>query len=338
MAVTLIEGFDLVGSGADLIASGFGDADGTVITTGEGAFGGNCFQLDGNTSKYLMKYFAFSNYLAVSFYYYVNNATLANGTIVAITDRETYSGQYYSSDTQVAVNILSSGAINLLGDSGGIKATSAIGVILPLTWHHIELRAYTALAGSAEVYIDGVLVASASGDYLESTSNHILQFATGAPSRFDDIVFQQDTSSYPPLLGRHIIHTLVPNADTAQADWIGSYTDIDDPVGATHDGDVTYISSSTLNAKSTFGLTDLPVIPTIVHAVKCTINARKTDAGTKGVTPYIVSNSVRADGAEFGAAETYGSDSNIHELNPDGSVAWTSASVNALLVGVEITT
>jgi hypothetical protein len=78
--------------------------------------------------------------------------------------------------------------------------------------------------------------------------------------------------------------------------------------------------------------------PTTVHSVTLMAEGRKTDAGTKGATPYLLSNSVEGTGTEFATSEAYTMGVDIFELNPDGSVAWTETTVNALLIGHEITT
>jgi hypothetical protein len=128
----------------------------------------------------------------------------------------------------------------------------------------------------------------------------------------------------------------LPSADTAQADFTGTYADIDDPIGAS-DGDATYITATTLNSKSEFEIEDLPVSPNTIHAVQIVTEARKTDAGTKLITPYILSGTTREDGDEVGTSETYSVATSIHELNPDTAAAWDTAAINALKVGIEIT-
>jgi hypothetical protein len=81
----------------------------------------------------------------------------------------------------------------------------------------------------------------------------------------------------------------------------------------------------------------LPVSPNTIHAVQIVTEARKTDAGTKLITPYILSGTTREDGDEVGTSETYSVATSIHELNPDTAAAWDTAAINALKVGIEIT-
>ncbi len=336
MTIQHIDSFNLAGTNADLLAAGYNYAEGSVEAAG-GRFGDNGYLLDGISSFTLGKNFTFAAYITLSFWYYQAAATLTFAEIVNIGD--TISSGYLGTNIQVGVAVQADGAIQLDGDGGGVKGISGTGVIQAQTWHHIELSAYLNSAGSASLYVDGIQVVDVpSGDFFEGNARNFLMF-TGQTSgnTFDHIVFQDDVSARPALLGEHKIHTLLPSADTAQADWTGAYTDIDDPIGSS-DGDTTYISATTLNDKSEFDLTNLTESPTTIYAVKSTVEARKTDAGTIGVTHHIDSNGTEEAGTEFAASETYGYHSEIHELNPDGSVAWTETSINALKVGVEITT
>ena len=239
------------------------------------------------------------------------------------------------------------GAIELTNYQG-FSTGSESGIIQPDTWHHIEFNIHISTTGSATVYVDGVLAIDSGEDYfydgsMDGTTVVLLggdYLNTISPGHiFDDMVIRSDDTAFPALLGEHRIHTLLPSADTAQADWTGTFADIDDPLGAFNDGDTSYISTTTLNNKSEFTVADLPVSPTTIHALQTTVVAKKTDTGTKGVTNYIKSGATRSDGLEFSAPNSaYRTKIDIHETNPNGAIPWTEATVNSLLVGVEITT
>lgn len=337
MAIQHIDSFDLYGDNTDILAAGYSFAEGSV-STGTGRFGGNCYSLEVTSNNVLALNFTYAAYVTLSFWYKQDSVTLAFADIVNIGDG--ISSNYGAGNVSVGISLQADGALDLEGDGGVSKAVSATGVISPQTWHHIELQVYLNDAGTAVLTVDGIEVINTSGDFLESTIRNFLMFTGSANTNLIDcVVYQDDATGYPALLGEHKIHVLLPNAATAQADWTGAYTDIDDPAGAGADGDTTYINATTLNDKSEFALSDLPESPTTVYAVKSTIDASKTDAGTIGVTHHIDSNGTEETGTEFAPADSvYASHSAIHELNPDGSVAWTETSVNALLIGVEITT
>lgn len=335
MTIKLIEGFDLVGSNADLLNKSFVLAEGTWGAS-SGRFGGPGYSLPTSNATKLGKTLLYAKHITTSFWW-KSGSTNSKRLIAcySLSNPDSSSATYLHG----LVDVASNGSVSLYRDGQSIKATSDAGIIQINTWHHIEVCMEIAAAGTWSVYIDGILVVTATGDFIDIlyTYTSIVFYGDSGVNILDDIVVQTDSSSQPLTIGEHKIHTLLPSADTTQADWTGSYTDVDDPAGSS-DGDTTYISTTTLNNKSEFDLGNLPESPTTIHAVQSLIEARKTDAGTKGVTHYIDSNGTRENGTEFGAAEAYSSHTKIHEQNPNGSIAWTESAINALKIGVEITT
>ena len=335
MAIVLMEGFDLVGDNTDVLNKGFVRAEGAWNATA-GRFGGPGYNLPTSDTIVLAISQAFVRYNTLSFWFKtsVNTAT----TVCGFDDADVPTSLPSSAASHLHIEVIGDGSIQLFGDFA-LRGTSAPGVIVIDTWHHIEVQGDLNAAGQGIVTVDGLEVLNVSADFVDATTDFCSPVFYGdlGVNSFDDIVYQNDVSALPTLLGEHKIHTLLPNADTAQADWTGAFTDIDDPFGAS-DGDTTVISTETLNNKSEFALENLSESPTTIYAVQSVIEARKTDAGTKGVTHHIDSNGTEETGTEFAAAETYGIHQQLHPLNPDGAVAWTETTVNALLVGVEITT
>lgn len=335
MAIVKVEGFDLVGTNADLNSKGWVTAEGTIGAS-VGRFGGAGYTLSGSTSNVLAFSQTFIRYTTVSFYFKAPSLS-GTQTILAIDDLIAPSQLPGLNTEQLRVDTAADGSLLLYGDSS-LRGTSVTGVIVANTWHHIELQADINASGQGVIVVDGVEVLDISGDYIDgSTAASVVFIGYSTDHILDDIVIQSSSSSQPTLLGEHKIQTLFPDADTAQADWTGVYTDIDDPVGS-HDGDTTYISATTLNDKSEFTLSDLADTPSTINAVNLVTIARKTDAGTKGVTPYIVSDTTRDDGLEFGTSESYTVSQTIIENDPDTAAAWTASGINALKVGAEITT
>jgi hypothetical protein len=335
MAFALIEGFDLVGSSADLISKGFVTAEG-AWGAGTGRFGGAGYTLSTNFSEVLSISQSFVRYNTLSFWFKTSVNTICN--ICGFSDLPAPVIGPQATTSHLYIDALADGSIRLFGDFT-LRGTSATGVLIVDTWHHIEVQGDINNSGQGIVTVDGIEVLNVSADFADTTTDYSspVFYGDAGGNVFDDIIYQNDVSALPAILGEHKIHTLLPSADTAQADWTGAFTDVDDPAGSS-DGDTTFINATTLNDKSEFALGDLSESPTTVHAVQSVIEARKTDAGTIGVTHHIDSNGTEEAGTEFAAAETYGSHQAIHPLNPDGSVAWTETTVNALLVGVEITT
>lgn len=336
MSVRLIEGFDLVGSNADLLAKGYITAEGTWGAA-TGRFGGAGYTLPVSHTSVLSISQVFVRHVTMSFWWKNNGATLPAATIAGISDLKNVSSAPAAASSQMFIRCLVDGTLELVGDNI-TRASTGTGTIVAQTWHHIEIQAEINSAGLTKVFLDGIEVMSVTADFFDGSAYcSCVLHGSGDVNVFDDWVVQIDDTTVQPILGEHKIHTVLPNADTAQADFTGTFADIDDPIGS-HDGDTTFISSSTLNHKSEFALGDLSESPSIIHFVQAVTVARKTDAGTKAVTPYIQSGTTRANAPEFAVAESYSIKSEVYATDPDTASAWTVAGVNALLVGFEITT
>lgn len=332
MAITIMEGFDLCGTNAELVLKGWAVMEGTVESTGGNFAGGFHHRLTGNNT---VAWFTrnFIRHQTISFWLKVDllgtNVLFALNALASLTSAPTATASHFSFKANT------DGSITVNGDGTDFE-TSATGVIAVSTWHHIECQVDTNVSGNAKVYVDGAQVINVAGDFTDGSQTFSSVVFNGNV-RFDDLVVQDDASTEQPLLAEHRISTLLPDANTAQADFTGVFTDIDDPFGSA-DGDTTVISSATLTNKSEFGLGDLAITPATIQAVQLVSEINKSDSGTKGATPYILSNVTRVDSDELLASTTYKYSKKIHVTDPDTAAAWATAGVNALKVGVEVTT
>jgi hypothetical protein len=331
MSIFFIDGLDLCGANSELVLKGWAVMEGAVESTG-GPFGTQSHSLTGNnTVAWLTRNFI--RHTTVSFWLKVD--TQSTTVIFALNSASSSLSAPSTTTSHFHFQALAGGAIAIGGD-GVTHGTSAAGVIVAGTWHHIECQVDTNVSGNGKVYVDGGLVVNAAGDFTDA-SQTFSSIAFNGDIHFDDVVVQEDASTEQPLLGEHQIATLLPDANTAQADFTGVFTDIDDPFGSS-DGDTTVISSATVTDKSEFGMGDLATTPSTIHAVQLVAEINKSDSGTKGATPYILSNVTRADSDELLASTTYKYSTKLHETDPDTAAAWATAGVNALKVGVEVTT
>ncbi len=197
--------------------------------------------------------------------------------------------------------------------------------------------------GAYEVRVDEVAVLSASGVDTANTANN---YATGfgfiggqGNSAFDDYYCCDTTgSNYNTFLGDVRVETLMPTSNSS-VQWTPStgtnYQTVDETTLSAAD----YNESSTVGHIDKFGLQDLTTTPTTVHAVAPIMNQAKVDAGGRTIRNILDSGGTVRNGASVSPTLTtplYTTD--IVMLNPNGSVAWTGTSVNALLAGYEIVT
>jgi len=336
MAIVYIEGFDLVGSTDDIEFKGAQNAEGNYLPTG-GINGGGALQLDTDDNVVLAIARPAITYTTISFWFKTISLSSAAFFVSTYDDLTVFST--VEADKHMSLLYNTEGKITLYGDSQVFIAQSVASVLVANTWHHIEILTHRSSSGNTEVFVDGISVMDEAGDFHEGNLASSVVFngvATG--HNYDDIVIQEDGASQPAALGFHEIEALLPDGAGTNSAWTGTFADVDDPLTASSDGDSTYISESVLNDKHDFTLDDLSGSPTTIHAIQQVIEARKDDAGIRSVTPFIISNAVTGNGTEVDLFQPYVVQTDIFELDPDGAVAWDTASVNALQAGVEITT
>jgi hypothetical protein len=107
------------------------------------------------------------------------------------------------------------------------------------------------------------------------------------------------------------------------------------------DGDNTYNSTNTLNAKDTYHLGSLLSSSGAILGVKAVLVTRREAAGTRVVTPVArVSGTdyLGATGFTPPASLAYANGENVWSVSPATTAAWTRAEVNAMEIGPQLTT
>lgn len=142
------------------------------------------------------------------------------------------------------------------------------------------------------------------------------------------------------FLGDVRVDTLYPNAD-------GSYTDFTPSTGTSHYALVDesapsatdYNSSSTVGHRDSYGLANLAALTSqVVYGVQVNAALLKDDAGARTAATMVRSGTTNGDGAEAAMGITDSYVSQVYELNPATSTAWTETTVNAMEAGVRIVT
>jgi hypothetical protein len=119
---------------------------------------------------------------------------------------------------------------------------------------------------------------------------------------------------------------------------VDNYLLVDDPA-ITPDDDTTYVYSATAGEKDTYGMTNLPTTPLSIIAVCPLIRAKKTDAGSRAVVPVIRSGGTDYDGAtEHFLSTSYSNYKQAFLEDPDTSSPWDEAGINAMELGVKVST
>lgn len=257
---------------------------------------------------------------------------------------------------------VSFGNFNLsIGTDGSIKAyrggwsstllgTSASGIITDNVEHYIEIRVLASTSvGEVEVRLNGdptpvLNLGPMNVGIGEWVSVNIVLGASGA--RMFSAWYLEDTTggSFDDFLGHIRYGILDPNGNGANSDFNGSdgnqtdnYLLVDD--GFSHDSDTTYVQADTVGNKDTYAVGSLPTTPLSIQFVSPVFIAKKTDAGTRGITPVIRSGGTDYLGAtEHFMSTSYDSYKQAVATDPDTATAWDEAGIDAMEIGVEVTT
>jgi hypothetical protein len=161
---------------------------------------------------------------------------------------------------------------------------------------------------------------------------------------FDDLVVMDTTGSLNnAFLGDVTVSALYPNGDGASHDWLLSTGTPD--TGVDHDcidepivnDDTDYVSTSTVNVKSTYAMQDCAAGADI-RAVQILASVRKGAEGPGQIKLVTRSNSTDYDGAAQGIGGTsYAYVREVREVDPATSAAWLEAAWNAVEIGIKKT-
>ena len=251
---------------------------------------------------------------------------------------------------QFRIGLNTSGQVFIQLGTSTILATSAEAgpVFTAGTWYYLEIEAFVHdTTGFVRVYRDGNLLVEAdnvdtrgqAGSDLVEMIRFIANNGGGTSDgpnivSIDDIYVLDDSTR----LGQCRVSTLLPNADTEDADWTplgaGShFAEVDDD-----NGDTSYIASDTATDLDMFDAQDLPFTPQTVHAVQISWRARKDDAATREVRSNIRSDVATANGATRNLTSSYLYYHDVFEEDPDAAGPWIGAAVAAMEIGVETVT
>lgn len=240
--------------------------------------------------------------------------------------------------------IQSDGAIEVYDDEVGETSLGRTGqVIVAASFQQIETKVvFSATVGTVEVRVDGVVVLNLSGLNIGAAGAagvawHQTDDADSGDAAipwYIDSVFAWDSAgTNNTFLGPYGVYTLMPTADTAIADWtksagVDGFALIDEVPPNTTD----YIEAIAAGDESQFAYENLPGDVVSVKAVQTTPMIKKSDTGLGNVQVSIFSDATYAAGADRPVTTAYVYYHDVHDLDPDGAVAWTPTAVNALQV------
>jgi len=254
---------------------------------------------------------------------------------------------------QVTIGLDTTGTITAYRglSNGTVLGVTAAPVITAETWQHVEaMVTFSNTVGMIEVRVNGVTVLALAGiDTVESGLAECSQVCMGganalyvtAPSRMDDVFCYDDTGSFNnTFIGDRRVLTLMPDADTAQAEWelVGAATGYGCIDEIPPDADATYLNAPAATSQvSAFGFQNLPSGISAVNAVVVVEMARKTEAGIANTQWSAVSGAMETAGTDKPLTEIYTYRQDVFEADPNSGAPFTPAEVNALQIKVQRT-
>jgi hypothetical protein len=246
----------------------------------------------------------------------------------------------------------SSGAISAYrrpGSSHELLGSSANGLIADNVETYIELRLRcSATVGQVEVRLNGnpTPVLNLSGLSIITNIAEAVYNLPAAGARVFSAWYLLDTTGgvFDDFLGHIRYGCLNPDGNGNSSQFVGSdgnstnnYLLVDD--GFTHDSDTTYVQSPTVGDKDTYAVGSLPTPPLSILLVSPVIIAKKTDAGSRAITPVIRSGGTDYDAYdEHFLSTSYDAYKQAITVDPATATAWTESGITNMEVGVEVTT
>ena len=333
MGVLHMDGFDYYAANVPLTTRYTFTTNG-LDNTATGRFGGKALTngITGATSR-MTHGFSAQSALSVGFAFKFNTATTSDRptlylrtgttTICTLHLRGSDKKLVFTRGSSIGSNVLATSSVALIND----------------TWHHVGLE-FTrhASAGAVNLYLDGVQVATVTGvnsGASDIDTIEIEMFSNANTISMDDYYVVSGAT----WLGEQRIEYLPAASDTAQKDWTAdtgsdNYARVDD---VPMDGDTSYVFAANVSDEDNYGVTDLSSTPAAIPCVQVVLAGRKDDAATRAVAPILISGATTDVGDDVSMATGYKVGVQVYDLDPDGSVAWDAAAVNALNVGIRVT-
>lgn len=260
---------------------------------------------------------------------------------------------YDGSTLQVSWQFGSDGNLRVYrGLSTAILAQTTTGTAIRLNaWARYELWVtFHGSTGVVDVRVDGVSVCSATGlntapSGVAQCTRYLMQGSIGGvglvQGRFEDVVVTNNTAPNAGFLGDVRIHVLAPTG-------AGTYSESDAPTGVANrwdavddtnpDDDTTYNAFSASGQRNTYATANLPASAATVYGVQVVGTYRKDDAGVNAAAAMIRSGSTDAESSPVTLSASYTCNPAVFDQDPNGTIAWTPTSVNAMEIGTKRTT
>lgn len=228
-----------------------------------------------------------------------------------------------------------------IDDSGSIRLPTS-------TWMYLETRVEVHnTTGTIDVRLNGVNILSFTGDTQNggtaSIDNIMFEGVANANMKIHDIVIWDDNGAAPynTWLGDVQVDAVYPDGDgtTNQFTATGAGTTNADRVDeATHDTDTTYNEDATVNDVDLYTFAALPATPgtATVLGVQIVAAVKSDDGGAKSAALIARPVSTNHIGASQALGSAYSFIREMHQINPEDSLAWAESDIDGGEFGIEV--
>lgn len=226
-----------------------------------------------------------------------------------------------------------------IGSAASPVATMA-GTITPGSWHYYELEVTIGSVATMNLYIDGILVCTYTGNTGTGSVNRVQmgmpEYGNYSTWNFDDVYCKNVATRE----GERRVQTLVPASD-ASVQWHPStgsanYSLINTlPVPASP---TTYVYANTASAQDLYTVTPLVGNPTAISCVQVKPCINKNDSGTKTIQAILKSGTTTVNGVTAALSADFLYYPALFENDPNTSSAWTTTTVNNVEIGQKVIT
>lgn len=343
MALLFAEGFDAITTTASLNAAGWTNGGTITFQATEGRFGGRCLSSGSSGASLSLPFGAKITGDTALFAFAFRQDTLQTDLQEKFALRRGTATPGTGQTVNTVLRILTSATVCQVVDSvGTVKATFKMS---PFAWKHISMKVTALNSGFLWLNIDGVpVVVNVAGDFAGTS-------ATGAdwalfwnlPSSngggfLDDLVIGDAQGAVPnDLLPDCRVVALMPAGTASNSGWTatGAATVHEALDEKPNDEDTSYVAATVAASAFTVDFENIPLTPSSIVGVSANFRTRKDGVDPATSTVKLVSNSVELSVAGV-LATSYAFQEINTGLNPDGNVAWTESSINALQARVEV--
>jgi hypothetical protein len=250
---------------------------------------------------------------------------------------------------QIDVRLTNDGVLTVTRNGTTLTASSA-GIIAPTITNYIELKTTIGNAGSYELRVNGVAVASGTGVDTQNTANataNVIRLGSATSTAlftnadYDDLYICDGTgSTNNDFLGDTRVDCFFANGNGNTSQLVGSDSNSTDNyllVDETSVNDDTdYVQSATVSEKDTYAFANMTHSPSAIYGIQINMQANKTDSGLRSIQSVIRSGGSDTDGTARPMASSYNNYVQISETDPATAVAWTSSGFDAAEFGAKV--